>query len=41
MNSPQKLLVLYTGGTIGMQMSEAGLAPATGGRPPKLWRWEE
>jgi 8-oxo-dGTP diphosphatase len=20
---------------------EAGLAPATGGRPPKLWRWEE
>ena len=30
MNSPQKLLVLYTGGTIGMQMSEAGLAPASG-----------
>lgn len=26
----QKLLVLYTGGTIGMQMSEAGLAPASG-----------
>lgn len=30
MSSPQKLLVLYTGGTIGMQMSEAGLAPASG-----------
>jgi L-asparaginase len=26
----QKLLVLYTGGTIGMQMSAAGLAPASG-----------
>ena len=30
MNAPQNLLVLYTGGTIGMQMSEAGLAPASG-----------
>ncbi|MBB2494177.1 asparaginase [Aquipseudomonas ullengensis] len=30
MNPTQKLLVLYTGGTIGMQMSEAGLAPASG-----------
>ncbi|WP_394560168.1 asparaginase [Aquipseudomonas alcaligenes] len=30
MNPSQNLLVLYTGGTIGMQMSEAGLAPASG-----------
>lgn len=30
MATPQKLLVLYTGGTIGMQMSTAGLAPASG-----------
>ena len=30
MATPTKLLVLYTGGTIGMQMSEAGLAPASG-----------
>jgi L-asparaginase len=30
MATPEKLLVLYTGGTIGMQMSEAGLAPASG-----------
>jgi L-asparaginase len=30
MNPTQKLLVLYTGGTIGMQMSAAGLAPASG-----------
>lgn len=30
MNPPRKLLVLYTGGTIGMQMSEQGLAPASG-----------
>lgn len=26
----KKLLVLYTGGTIGMQMSAEGLAPASG-----------
>ncbi len=26
----KKLLVLYTGGTIGMQMSANGLAPASG-----------
>ena len=30
MATMQKLLVLYTGGTIGMQMSAAGLAPACG-----------
>lgn len=30
MTPTQKLLVLYTGGTIGMQMSAAGLAPASG-----------
>ncbi|TWC39506.1 asparaginase [Pseudomonas sp. SJZ079] len=30
MSSPTKLLVLYTGGTIGMQMSADGLAPASG-----------
>ncbi|MGL4316671.1 MAG: asparaginase [Pseudomonas sp.] len=30
MTSSQNLLVLYTGGTIGMQMSESGLAPASG-----------
>jgi L-asparaginase len=30
MATPEKLLVLYTGGTIGMQMSESGLAPASG-----------
>ena len=30
MNPSQNLLVLYTGGTIGMEMSEAGLAPASG-----------
>ncbi|TBV03227.1 asparaginase [Phytopseudomonas dryadis] len=30
MPAAQKLLVLYTGGTIGMQMSAAGLAPASG-----------
>ena len=30
MNPTHKLLVLYTGGTIGMQMSAAGLAPASG-----------
>ena len=30
MNAPHKLLVLYTGGTIGMQMSADGLAPAAG-----------
>ncbi len=30
MNPSQNLLVLYTGGTIGMQMSAAGLAPASG-----------
>lgn len=30
MATPEKLLVLYTGGTIGMQMSAAGLAPASG-----------
>lgn len=30
MNPTQKLLVLYTGGTIGMQMSASGLAPASG-----------
>ena len=30
MTPSQNLLVLYTGGTIGMQMSEAGLAPASG-----------
>ncbi|MGE8496018.1 MAG: asparaginase [Pseudomonas sp.] len=30
MSAVQKLLVLYTGGTIGMQMSAAGLAPASG-----------
>lgn len=30
MATPEKLLVLYTGGTIGMQMSADGLAPASG-----------
>ncbi|TLX61870.1 asparaginase [Stutzerimonas nosocomialis] len=30
MAAPEKLLVLYTGGTIGMQMSATGLAPASG-----------
>ena len=30
MVTPEKLLVLYTDGTIGMQMSESGLAPASG-----------
>ena len=30
MSAVQKLLILYTGGTIGMQMSAAGLAPASG-----------
>lgn len=30
MATPERLLVLYTGGTIGMQMSDAGLAPASG-----------
>ena len=30
MNPSEKLLVLYTGGTIGMQMSASGLAPASG-----------
>ncbi|NWL77404.1 asparaginase [Pseudomonas taiwanensis] len=30
MSPARKLLVLYTGGTIGMQMTEAGLAPASG-----------
>ncbi|VXC88949.1 L-asparaginase 1 [Pseudomonas sp. 8Z] len=30
MATPAKLLVLYTGGTIGMQMSADGLAPASG-----------
>ncbi|WP_437879781.1 asparaginase [Pseudomonas sp. LRF_L74] len=30
MKPAQNLLVLYTGGTIGMQMTDAGLAPATG-----------
>ena len=30
MPSPHKLLILYTGGTIGMQMSENGLVPAGG-----------
>ncbi|SEJ62661.1 L-asparaginase [Pseudomonas linyingensis] len=30
MNAPHKLLVLYTGGTIGMQMSADGLVPAAG-----------
>lgn len=30
MPAVQKLLVLYTGGTIGMQMGAAGLAPASG-----------
>lgn len=30
MNTPQNLLLLYTGGTIGMTMSDAGLAPASG-----------
>ena len=30
MATPEKLLVLYTGGTIGMQMSAGGLAPASG-----------
>src|SRR5690606_15596678 len=30
MNPSQNLLVLYTGGTIGMEMSEAGLTPASG-----------
>lgn len=30
MKAAQKLLLLYTGGTIGMQMSAAGLAPASG-----------
>ena len=28
--SCRKLLVLYTGGTVGMQMSATGLAPASG-----------
>lgn len=30
MNPSRRTLVLYTGGTIGMQMSDAGLAPASG-----------
>lgn len=30
MNPSQQLLILYTGGTIGMQMSAAGLVPASG-----------
>ncbi|MGP0170306.1 asparaginase [Pseudomonas sp. NCHU5208] len=30
MATPEKLLVLYTGGTIGMKMSADGLAPASG-----------
>lgn len=30
MSPSRKLLVLYTGGTIGMQMTDAGLAPASG-----------
>lgn len=30
MTPSQNLLVLYTGGTIGMQMTDAGLAPASG-----------
>ena len=30
MATPEKLMVLYTGGTIGMQMSADGLAPASG-----------
>lgn len=30
MTPSQNLLVLYTGGTIGMEMSESGLAPASG-----------
>jgi L-asparaginase len=30
MNAAQKLLLLYTGGTIGMQMSANGLVPASG-----------
>lgn len=30
MKPSRKLLILYTGGTIGMQMSEAGLVPASG-----------
>jgi L-asparaginase len=30
MHSPSKLLVLYTGGTIGMQQTASGLAPASG-----------
>lgn len=30
MATPEKFLVLYTGGTIGMQMSADGLAPASG-----------
>ena len=30
MNAPHQLLVLYTGGTIGMQMSTDGLVPAAG-----------
>lgn len=30
MPSPSKLLVLYTGGTIGMQQTASGLAPASG-----------
>ena len=30
MATPEKLLVLYTGGTIGMQASANGLAPASG-----------
>ena len=30
MPSPHKLLILYTGGTIGMQQSAAGLVPAGG-----------
>lgn len=29
-NTPKKLLILYTGGTIGMQHSDAGLVPASG-----------
>ncbi|GIZ10778.1 asparaginase [Pseudomonas sp. NCCP-436] len=30
MATPENLLVLYTGGTIGMQMTSSGLAPASG-----------
>ncbi len=33
MSPSRKLLVLYTGGTIGMQMTDAGLAPASGFEP--------